>query len=967
MRFWSLKTWLPQLFPFLGLVLAASGAAAQAPAAAELVGKPVRSVDLRIENEPTAETGLRALIETPVAEPLSMAEVRETLTHLFSLGRFQDVRVEATDTADGGVALIYYLTPLHGVTAIEFAGDLSVSARELRRLVTERYGAAPSIGRADAAARTLEQYYASRGFLGARVQPEADVRHDPDRTILRFHVEPGPRAHIGVVDTRGVEEVAAVVERLGLKPGEPYDRERIEQRLDDYEQSLQRRGYYQASADHLARPRDGNRVVDITLDVQRGPIVRLAFEGDRLPPDRIPELVPVEREGSVDEDLLEDSDRRIRNYLYEQGYWRAEVTHRRAQSDGAETITFTVDRGARYVVDAVQISGSASIEIEKLRGLMQLERGDPFVAAQLDADIAAIRGAYRQLGFTELKIEQALSDLPPASAGQAGRVVVRLAIAEGVQTRVGAIRIDGNRALGETPLRAAMRVKPGGPFYEPAVAADREAVLLAYLDRGYQGATVAVEPAYSADRSVVDLTYRVQESRQVFVDHILILGNTRTSEETIRRELLIAEGQPLGMSNLIESRRRLSALSLFRRVRITEVTHGDEPRRDIIITVEEANRTTIAYGGGLEASQRSFIGADGRADEQLEIAPRGSFEIGRRNLWGRNRSLHLFSRLSFRPRGESIDDPEEKRYGFNEYRLVTTYREIGAFDWNADVAVSGFLEQAVRTSFNFGRQGVNAELQRRVSPYIRFHVRYGFGRTKLFDDRIPEDERLDVDRLFPQVRLSSFSLSVYRDTRDDPLDPARGLLLGADSELAARSIGSQVGFAKIFVQAFGFHALPTDRRVVLAGALRVGLARGFEQFVGGELTVADLPASERFFAGGSTTVRGFQIDKLGAPDTITEAGFPRGGNAMLLLNFEMRAALWRDVGIVGFLDGGNVFARVSDFDAGELRASPGLGLRYRSPIGPIRVDLGFKLRRRELSPRNFESRTAFHISVGHAF
>jgi outer membrane translocation and assembly module TamA len=161
--------------------------------------------------------------------------------------------------------------------------------------------------------------------------------------------------------------------------------------------------------------------------------------------------------------------------------------------------------------------------------------------------------------------------------------------------------------------------------------------------------------------------------------------------------------------------------------------------------------------------------------------------------------------------------------------------------------------------------------------------------------------------------------------------------------------------------------MPTARRLVVAGAVRVGLARGFEQRVGDEVVVADLPASERFFAGGSTTVRGFQIDKLGASNTITEAGFPRGGDAMLILNVELRATVWRDLGLVGFLDGGNVFARVADFDLAELRASPGFGLRYRSPIGPIRVDLGFKLRPRELSPGNFESRTAFHISVGHAF
>jgi outer membrane protein insertion porin family len=965
MTFGSCHRCLRRLLPLVAL-LAAGAAAAQEPAAAVFVGKPVGSITLQVEGEITTEPSLVQLIPSRIGEPLSMTHVRESLTHLISLGRFQDVRVEALE-ASGAVALTYHLVPLHGVTAIDFAGELALPEDDLRRLVTERYGAAPSIGRADAAARTLEQYYETRGFLSAQVRPEAEVRHDPDRTILRFHVEPGVRAQIATLQIQGVEDVAAVAERLGLKQGVPYDRARIEERLGEYESSLRRRGYYEASADHLARPREDVGLVDVILDVQRGPIVRLAFEGDRLPEDRIPELVPVEREGSVDEDLLEDSDRRIREYLHGQGYWRAEVTHRREQSNGVQTITFAVRRGARYIVDAIEIAGNRAIAIEKLRDLMQLAPGEPFVASQLDADVAAIRGAYRQLGFAELKTDQSISDVPSASRGEAGRIVVRLAIAEGVQSRVGSVRIEGNRALGEAELRAAMRVKPGDPFFEPAVAADRESVLLAYLDRGYQGATVAVEPAPSADRSLVDLTYRIQEASQVMVDHVIIVGNVRTSEETIRRELLIREGQPLGMSDLIESRRRLSALGLFRRVRINEVSHGDEPRRDIVITVEEANRTTITYGGGVEAAERSFIGPDGQADEQVEIAPRGSFEIGRRNLWGRNRSLNLFSRLSFRPRGESIDDPESKRYGFNEYRVVGTYREIGAFNWNGDIALSGFIEQAVRTSFNFGRKGLNAELQRRMSAFVRVHARYGLGRTKLFDERIPEDEQLDVDRLFPQVRLSSIGAAVYRDTRDDPLDPVRGALLGTDAELSARAIGSQVGFAKIFVQAFGFRRLPTARRMVLAGAVRAGLARGFEQVVQGEIVIDDLPASERFFAGGSTTVRGFETDKLGAPNTITEAGFPRGGNAMLVLNLELRSTLWRDLGIVGFFDVGNVFARVADVEIAELRASPGFGLHYRSPFGPIRVDLGFKLRPRELSPGNFESRTAFHISVGHAF
>jgi outer membrane protein insertion porin family len=960
---------LPALAAILASLTLPATLQAQDPPAAAFVGQPIASVTLVVDGRELSDPSLERLVDTREGDPLSMTAVRETLTHLFSIGRFQDIRLEATETP-GGVALRYLLTPVRNVSRIAFTGTLGLSERELRRAVTERFSATPAVGRADAAARALEQVLARRGYLRPRVRPFLDVRSDSDRATLTFEVDAGPRAQIGTVEVSGGTEPAGrLAGRLGLVSGRPYDREQVEQRLARHVQSLRNRGYYEAAADFEARPRDEDRFVDLDVELQQGPLVRLAFEGDPLPRERIPDLVPVEREGSVDLDLLEDAERRVRDFLHEQGYIDATAVHRRELRDGILTITFLVRRGPRFIVESTEISGNASFPIERLRDFVQLRRGEPYVASRLDADLVAIRNFYLRQGFPEAAVEApAPTETPPPGPGEPGRVAIRIAISEGPLVRVGAIRFEGNVALTDEQLRAAMRVVPGAPYYEPAVVTDREAVLLAYLNEGFQGATIdRVERQFTAEGQIVDLVFHIREGTLVLVDHIVIVGNTRTSAETIRRELLIREGQPLGLADLIESRRRLSALGLFRRVRITEVPHGDEPRRDVIIAVEEADRTTVAYGAGLEAATRSFFGPGGEVDDRLEVAPRGSFEIGRRNLFGRNRSIHLFSRISFRPRGESIEAPDARGYGFNEYRVVTTYREIGAFQRNADVAVSAFSEQAIRTSFNFRRHGMNAELLRRLSPRVRFNTRYSLGRTQLFDERLSQDEQLDVDRLFPQVRLSSVTVSVYRDTRDDPLDPTRGTLLGTDSELAPRLIGSQVGFGKTFAQAFGFRTLSARRGLVLASAVRVGLARGFERRIGETGVVVDLPASERFFAGGSTTVRGFSLDRLGAPATIAETGFPRGGNALLVLNAELRAPLWRDLGVVGFVDGGNVFARAEDFDLSEIRVTPGFGLRYRSPIGPVRFDLGFKLRRRELTPGRLESRTAFHISVGHAF
>ena len=253
----------------------------------------------------------------------------------------------------------------------------------------------------------------------------------------------------------------------------------------------------------------------------------------------------------------------------------------------------------------------------------------------------------------------------------------------------------------------------------------------------------------------------------------------------------------------------------------------------------------------------------------------------------------------------------------------------------------------------------------------------------MFNETVSPEDELLIDRLFPQVRLSTVSSSLIRDTRDDPLGPTSGTLVGLDTEVAGRAMGSEVGFVKSFLQGFMYKRLSRKRGTVLATGARVGLAAGFSREVpavdsngnpivgpGGQpvlVRVDDLPASERFFAGGDTTVRGWGLDQLGTPETLDANGFPLGGNAVLVLNAELRVPVWGDLGAVMFLDGGNVFRRVDDFDLGEVRGAAGFGVRYRSPIGPLRFDLGFKLDRRLLPNGQQERPTALFISLGQAF
>jgi outer membrane translocation and assembly module TamA len=198
--------------------------------------------------------------------------------------------------------------------------------------------------------------------------------------------------------------------------------------------------------------------------------------------------------------------------------------------------------------------------------------------------------------------------------------------------------------------------------------------------------------------------------------------------------------------------------------------------------------------------------------------------------------------------------------------------------------------------------------------------------------------------------------------------------VAVEGNLAARALGGEVGYVKSYVQGFWFKQIPQLRRAVFATRVAIGLANGFPREVevtdadGNKTiqTVDDLPASERFFAGGDTTIRGFALDTVGAQNTISASGFPVGGNAVLIMNGELRVPLLKSLGAAAFVDGGNVFARVNEFDMGALRGSVGFGLRYGSPIGPIRVDVGFKLDRRYIGGK-LESPRALHFSIGQAF
>jgi outer membrane protein insertion porin family len=957
----------------LSLCFFCSRARPATAAVTDYLGKPIGSVRLVIEGRDTTEPALTQIVETAAGQPLSMTEVRETVAHLFSLGRFEGVSVDAA-LADGAVALRYELVPIHPVARIRFAFSGSASGIDtgaLQRAIVDRYGVSPPLGRLSDMTRIIDEAIRERGYLHAAITPRPELEHDPERATLVFTIDPGPRTTIGSVEIAGGPTVsrADLLARLGLAPGTPYLRDALNARIEKYIEDRRSRGYYEAKILAAVQLVDNERVADLTLTVTPGPHVRVVFTGDPLPSDRRAELVPVEREGSVDEDLLEDSSNRIEEYWRALGYRDAAAPHTRADVNGELVITFAVTRGQQFKVATFEISGNASVPLADFEAGLRLRDGQPFSSARLDADVQLIEDLYHRRGFASARGRSSVEVVTPTPPPAQVPVAVRVVISEGARTIVDGVAFAGNRAMTDAALRARLVLQPGAPYVPGLLAVDRDAIQLAYQNLGYPSSTVDARPEFSQNDTRVGVTFVIREGPQVFVDHVLIVGNVHTSASTIERALQVKSGDPFSLDAINDGQRRLTALGLFRRARITELSHGEETARDLLVTIEEAPPTTVGYGGGLEGGLVVVQSAQNTAaTDRFEVAPRAFFQIGRRNVFGKNRSLNFFSSIALHP-------PQADAPVLTEYRLVGTFREPRIFDTNADAFINTTFEQQKRSSFNFRRRSLSADIARHVSRTVSVTGSYQIQRTEVFDEKLSTSDQQLIDRTFPQFRLSSFSGTVIRDTRDDAVEPSSGGYVSANEQVAGRGIGSQFGFAKAVFAAQTFHVVPHTNRIVFAANARLGLAAGFplesiDSTTGQTVVIRDyLPPSERFYAGGDTTIRGFVLDTVGTRhvpaqpnDTLDQDLLPIGGNGLVILNAELRVPVSGGLGVVGFFDTGNVFAHVADIDLGEMRSAVGSGIRYKSPFGPIRFDLGFKVNRQP-----GESLTAWFVSFGQAF
>jgi outer membrane protein insertion porin family len=416
------------------------------------------------------------------------------------------------------------------------------------------------------------------------------------------------------------------------------------------------------------------------------------------------------------------------------------------------------------------------------------------------------------------------------------------------------------------------------------------------------------------------LSFKIDEGKKKYFGRTIVTGNIRTKYKVIDREMSKKEGLPYNYSLLAQERQKLYKLGLFTDIELKPLDEFDE-KKDILVNLQEGDAGTVEFGFGYTDYERL----------------RGFVDVSYRNLWGMNRQSSLRLELS----------TIEKRYIFQYHEPWFMHRPIPFrfFLLGEEKKEVDIDTREVR--YRLTRHAATAGFEKKLTRTVKADLYYEFSVVRTYD--VKPDVILTKEDTGTLI-ISGIRFGLIHDTRDNPFYPGKGILSGVSTKFTTPLLLSETDFVKVMFHFNAYHTL--TKGIVLAASFRGGVAEGYGD-------TAELPIVERFFLGGRTSVRGYEQDTLGPKGNDDN---PTGGNAFLMESIEVRTSITKSIGLVAFLDGGNVWQRASDINLSDFKFTTGLGLRYNTPVGPARVDYGHKLQREK-----GESAGEVHFSIGHAF
>lgn len=886
----------------LVLLLSARTALAQAPIVSEV--QILGSSDPNLVRYVTSQAGA----------PRDPETIRSSVLLLSAMDLFDDIQVEEEPQADGTVHLVFHVAetprlgelifvtrPAESPVDTQMPSDL---AKPLSAAAGLR-GGEPFRDKSlvEAAAR-MTDWLRAHAYSRATVEVEPQP---PQPGLLARGVTRDIR--VRVLDIRRETLVSSRIDgwpqglpapKSPARPGDALTDDTVKTWKDELLAVLWKSAYYRAQI------RTESVAGDLVFFVNPGPVYALKLD-PLSEKERAKALARFEQEG-LSQDAIEETMSTIESDFVKRGYRDIEVDFRESPAGARMSGEFVIRPGSAWVVGAVeyQVDGVASPRVSPL------PIGVPWVDADIAAERTRILAELVQQGYAGATVTH-------EEAGDPGSARVIFKIVPGSLSTVSSVVIEGAPSAANRGRDAVVELKTREtqPFRTADVTRDRSALVTSLRDDGYVDARVEAAADFSDDRTGVVVTFRVIPGPRVRVGRILVVGLEATRPVVVLRESRLKEGDFLSFQKLLDTQSSLSATGLFTSVQVRELTSADD-ERDLIIEVTEGPRTTVIPGLGWQQTE----------------SWRASAEVTRLNVSGRGRTLSAFLRSSVAGSKKAvlaITDP----YAFGRRQPVR-------------VQVYGEDDRS-REAFDFQRVGFQTETPFPV-PGGRMIAKYTFQKTVTQN---VETDCAEIDRTLCDGKISGPSLAYIHDTRNDAIDPRRGTVYSMETLLSAAKLG---GDSFLKGAAFIAHYEEIRAGTVLAGSARIGLARAFG-------TSSELPLPERFFAGGPSVMRAFKTDEVGPGYYNADGVFvPNGGNALLAFALETRVDLARSFGFQVFAEAGNVYATVNEMKLSDLREVAGIGLHWRSPFGPVRLDWGIKL-----DKRPGENRHQLHLAVGYAF
>jgi outer membrane protein assembly complex protein YaeT len=880
----------------------------------------VNSISVLIDGQP-ASPELLKLVPIREGDLFSVKNISDSIRKIFKTGLFLDVKVEKQ--GEENVDLLFILTKQFFIRKIIYFGASDIPRKLLDEgLYALSEGSPFSIDRLEKAMDELRAVLKKEGYLYASI----DTHTEKDETISQidvlFHINTGTRYWIEKILFKGdiLVNKSELIEKMETREGKTFIPSRLEndiKRIKEIYHAMDYRNVEITVEDKIFD--NAAQTLVLTLRIVPREKIEIVIQGADVP---LKLLKPIWETKIFEEWGLSEGEAKIVAYLRKKGYLFPQVTSTIQREGSSIQIIHKVDRKKHYILEDVKFRGLHYFSASRIKRDLSIRDNIPLISringARLFEIPAEIKLLYETYGFadTQVVLNFELHGI---------KATPIFIIQEGQQNKIKAVGFEGISLFNEEQLLQQVNTYVDGPFFQPNVQKDIERLETFYLNQGVRETEVRASVEVVGE-NLFSIYFQIREGRFVKINTVVITGNKMTKKKTILREVLLKTGDLAFYSSIRETKRRLEKLGIFTEVRLEEVllTEGIE---NLLILVREGERNYAGLGLGVEtvSEPRSF------EIWNNAFRLRGTAEYIRSNLFGSASQLSFVGQVSLR-----------------EQRVVLSWEQPYFFGMPVESFLNGWVERRERKSYGFDRRGVSLTAIKSLSgnEEMMLSGTLRLARTTLYKLEIPES---GVDRQHFPYSTTSVSGSFIWDKRNDPFNPEKGFFLSSVVEWAYPLFKTESNYLKIFSKYQNYKSILPG--LVFSATARLGLGRG------------RIPIHERFFGGGSNSFRGVDYDELGPKDP--DSSKPIGGKAMMILNFELTFPLiysLKNLSGAVFYDIGNVFELRRQVSLQGLQNAVGLGLRYKTPLGPIRLELGWNLD----APEG-QNKARVHITIGNIF